>query len=319
MSDAPLLDIRDLGLKAVAGPLVEGFNLTVERGEMVGLVGESGCGKTVTALSILGLLPHPAVQVSAGRILFRGTDLTTLDEPAMNGLRGNRIAMIFQEPMTSLNPIMTIGDQIGEVLALHRRLDGAACARETARLLDMVGLPGTSAQQGRYPFQLSGGQRQRVMIAMALACEPDLLIADEPTTALDVTVQAQILELIKEMQERLGMGCILVTHDLGVVADICDRAVVMYAGRIIESGKINALFGAPMHRYTRALLDTIPGANPPGQDLPAIPGSVPPPGERPSGCAFTGRCSAALDRCGTDLPPAINRADHHVFCWNPAS
>ncbi|MBB4018324.1 oligopeptide/dipeptide ABC transporter ATP-binding protein [Chelatococcus caeni] len=316
--EAPLLDIQHLRIETAVGPIVEDVCLTVSRGEMVGLVGESGCGKTLTALSILGLLPEQSVRIGGGRILFKGDDLAGCDERRMTALRGSRIAMIFQEPMTSLNPVMTVGSQIAEVLAIHRGQRGRAAEARVAELLAMVGLS-AGAQMHRYPFQLSGGQRQRVMIAMALACGPDLLIADEPTTALDVTVQAQILELIARMQAELGMGCILVTHDLGVVAEMCGRIAVMYAGRIVETGPAEALFGAPMHRYTRALIDTIPASNEPGRTLPAIPGMVPPPGARARGCSFFDRCSAVTARCRDEAPPLVRRGDHVASCWNPAS
>ena len=313
-----VLRVRGLTLAAEIGPLVEDVSFEVRRGEMLGLVGESGCGKTITALSILGLLPKHAVRVTAGSIEFEGSDLVGADEERMNDLRGNRIAMIFQEPMTSLNPVMTIEDQIGEVLAIHRRMDARARTREVARLLDLVRMPSGDAFRAKYPFQLSGGQRQRVMIAMALACEPSLLIADEPTTALDVTVQAQILDLIKEMQTELGMACVLVTHDLGVVAETCARAVVMYAGRVIETGSTTDLFAHPLHRYTEALLNTVPAANEPGTALPAIKGFVPPPDRRPEGCRFRGRCHASLDAC-TEPPPLVGDRTHSATCWNPAS
>ncbi len=314
-----LLDIQSLTLSTPSADLVENISLSVRRGEMVGLLGESGCGKTITALSVLGLLPAHAVRVSGGRIVFEGEDIAGLDEIAFNRIRGNRIAMIFQEPMTSLNPVMPIGDQIGEVLEIHRGLGRAERKAEVKRLLDLVGLPHGDEQLDRYPFQMSGGQRQRVMIAIALACEPALLIADEPTTALDVTIQAQILDLIREMRARFGMACILVTHDLGVVAETCDSAVVMYAGRIAEQGPVDTLFHAPIHRYTEALLGTMPAANPPGSCLPAIPGEVPPPSERPAGCAFAGRCAHALDKCALLPPPEVRRGDHFGYCWNPAT
>ena len=316
---ARVLRIEDLCLEAGSGVLVDGIDLSVGDGEMLGLVGESGCGKTITALSVLGLLPSQAVRVTRGRILFNGRDIARLGDDEMNAVRGNDISMIFQEPMTSLNPVMTIGDQIGEGLSLHRGLDGAEQADEVDRLLALVGLAGGRDQRRKYPHQLSGGQRQRVMIAMALACEPSLLIADEPTTALDVTIQAQILDLIGEMRTRFGMACILVTHDLGVVAETCDTVAVMYAGRIVEQGPVTDVFRTPRHRYTEALLRTIPAANAPGALLPAITGTVPPPGERPPGCAFAKRCSAALPDCAGAKPPRAGTGDHFAMCWNPAS
>lgn len=315
----PLLVIDDLWLSTSSADLVEGVSVAVRRGEMLGLLGESGCGKTITALSVLGLLPKPAVKITGGRILFDGADISALDEKALNKIRGDRISMIFQEPMTSLNPIMTIGAQISEVFETHRSLSKADRKAETKRLLRLVGLPDEDSQLDRYPAQLSGGQRQRVMIAMALACNPLLLIADEPTTALDVTIQAQILDLIAEMRERLGMACVMVTHDLGVIAETCERAVLMYAGRIVESGPVTALFNAPIHRYTEALINTIPAANPRGSDLPAIPGAVPAPGVRPKGCAFVDRCRYAETKCATQKPPEVRRGDQVGYCWNPVS
>ena len=314
-----VLTIEDLGLRAREGALVEGLGMTVSAGEMVGILGESGCGKTITALSIMGLLPGPAVARFSGRIVLNGVDLTGLDERAMERVRGNDVAMIFQEPMTSLNPIMTVGDQIGEVLDVHRGLRGRALRDEAMRLLCLVGLESGPEQLGRYPFQLSGGQRQRVMIAIALACEPSLLIADEPTTALDVTIQAQILDLLLAMRERYGMACLLVTHDLGVIAETCDRAIVMYAGRIVEEGPVGALFAAPKHRYTAALIDTVPAGNRPGAPLPVIPGTVPPPGRRPPGCAFVSRCPAPLAQCAGTPPPTVGEGAHVARCWNPAA
>jgi peptide/nickel transport system ATP-binding protein len=315
----PLLDIDCLSLGARLGTLVDEISLTVHEGEMVGLLGESGCGKTITALSILGLLPEHAVRVTGGSIRFRSRDITGLDDTQMNAVRGRHIGMIFQEPMTSLNPIMTIGDQIGEVLEMHKNLRGRKRRDEVLKLLGLVGLPQSRDQLAKYPFQLSGGQRQRVMIAIALACEPALLIADEPTTALDVTIQAQILELIARMRAHFGMACILVTHDLGVVAESCDRAIVMYAGRIVEQGPVDVLFSRPIHRYTQALLETIPSANRRGEQLPAIAGTVPQPGERPAGCTFAGRCNAATEKCRDQRPPVVQRGDHLAYCWNPAS
>ncbi|WP_029057853.1 ABC transporter ATP-binding protein [Stappia stellulata] len=314
-----MLRIEDLCLEAGSGVLVDGIDLAVDAGEMLGLVGESGCGKTITALSVLGLLPRQAVRVTQGRILFNGRDIASLDDDEMNTVRGNDISMIFQEPMTSLNPVMTLADQIGEGLALHRDLHGARQASEVDRLLALVGLPNGPEQRRRYPHQLSGGQRQRVMIAMALACEPALLIADEPTTALDVTIQAQILDLIGEMRARFGMACILVTHDLGVVAETCDTVAVMYAGRIVEQGPVADVFRTPRHRYTEALLRTIPAANAPGAMLPAISGTVPQPGARPPGCAFAERCHEALPQCAGQRPPRDGTKEHFAMCWNPAS
>ena len=309
-----VLQVENLTLAAGPAALVEDVSFSIAPGEMLALVGESGCGKSVTALAIMRLLA-PAIRRTAGRILFDGTDLAPLDDEAMRRLRGNRIGMIFQEPMTSLNPVFTVGEQIAEVLRIHRALSRRAALGRAAELLDLVGLPTPAAQLGRYPHQMSGGQRQRVMIAIALACEPRLLVADEPTTALDVTVQAQILALIDRLRRQLDMACLLITHDLGVVAEFCDRAAVMYAGRIVETGPAAAVFASPRHRYTDALVRTMPARNPPGEVLPAIAGQVPPPGARGNGCSFAPRCLVALPAC--DTRPVLAGAAHDVACWNP--
>jgi oligopeptide/dipeptide ABC transporter ATP-binding protein len=314
---AVVLSVEGLSIAAGSTLLAEDVSFTLRRGEMLGLVGESGCGKTITALAVMRLLPTPPVSIAAGRILLDGADLAGLDGEALRRVRGDRIGMIFQEPMTSLNPVFTIGDQIAEVLLIHRGVTRAAARMRAGELLDLVGIPAPSRQLDRYPHQLSGGQRQRVMIAIALACEPALLIADEPTTALDVTVQAQILTLIDRLRRDLGMACLLITHDLGVVSEVCDRVAVMYAGRIVEQADVGGLFAHPRHRYTRALLDTIPATNPPGTRLPAIAGTVPPPGERGQGCAFAPRCAAPVERCRREVPP-LGAGVHRTACWNPA-
>ncbi|MHB2167680.1 ABC transporter ATP-binding protein [Alsobacter sp. R-9] len=316
-SEPPVLQVEGLSIAVGGRTLAEDVSLSIRAGEMVGLVGESGCGKSVTALSIMRLLPPP-VGITAGRILFDGTDVPGLADEAIRRLRGDRMAMIFQEPMTSLNPVFTVGDQIAEVLEIHRGLGHAQALDRAAELLALVNLPAPREQLARYPHQMSGGQRQRVMIAMALACEPRLLIADEPTTALDVTVQAQILALIDRLRRDMGMACLLITHDLGVVSEVCDRAAVMYAGRIVEEAPVAELFAAPRHRYTRALLDTMPAMNPPGALLPSIRGMVPPPGSRGHGCAFAPRCAAPVDRCRAERPPLAG-GSHRAACWNPAA
>ena len=313
----PVLAVEGLSLTLRGTPLVEDLSFSIAPGEMLGLVGESGCGKSVTALSIAGLLSAP-IAVAGGRILFEGRDLVGLAEAELRRLRGRRIGMIFQEPMTSLNPVFTIGSQIAEPLRIHEGLSQRSALARAAELVELVGLPAPKAQLARYPHQLSGGQRQRVMIAIALACSPRLLIADEPTTALDVTVQAQILALVDGLRREMGLACLLITHDLGVVAEICERVCVMYAGRIVETGPIEETLGDPRHRYTRALVETIPSSNPPGRPLPSIPGNVPPPGARGPGCAFAERCAGAIDRCRTHTPPLAPEGARAFACWNPA-
>ena len=315
---APVLSIENLSISVGERMLAEDVTISIAAGEMVGLVGESGCGKSVTALSVMRLLPPP-VRIATGRILFDGVDVLSLAEGPLRALRGDRAAMIFQEPMTSLNPVLTVGEQVAEVLEIHRGLSRERALDRAAELFALVNLPAPREQLGRYPHQMSGGQRQRVMIAMALACEPRLLIADEPTTALDVTVQAQILELIDRLRRDLGMACLLITHDLGVVSEVCDRAAVMYAGRIVEEAPVAELFAAPRHRYTRALLDTMPAMNPPGALLPSIAGMVPPPGKRGSGCSFAPRCAAPVAPCDSDRPRLVGDGQHRAACWNPAA
>jgi oligopeptide/dipeptide ABC transporter ATP-binding protein len=317
VSDAPLLQVERLSVTMAGVPVLEDVSFAIAPGETLGLVGESGCGKSVTALSVMRLLPNPPGRVAGGRILFDGRDMLTLGAGELRQIRGDRIGMIFQEPMTSLNPVFTIGDQIAESLVVHRGLGGAAAMEEAAKLLDLVGIPAARRQLGRYPHEMSGGQRQRVMIAIALACKPKLLIADEPTTALDVTVQAQILDLIGRLRRELGMAVLLITHDLGVVAEFCDRVAVMYAGRIVEEAPVAQLFARPRHRYTEALLRTMPAANAPGRKLPSIPGTVPAPRDRGQGCIFTPRCAHAVERCARELPE-LTVSPHRLRCWNPA-
>ncbi|HZF10558.1 MAG TPA: ABC transporter ATP-binding protein [Thermoanaerobaculia bacterium] len=301
---ADLLDISDLRV-TFPGPVgaptavVRGVSLSVTRGEIVGLVGESGSGKSLTALSILGLVPRPG-RVS-GRIALDGEDLLTLPDAALRQVRGGRVGMVFQEPASALNPVLSVGFQVAEAVAAHRRLARRAAREEAVQLLARVALPEPRRRLDDYPHQLSGGQRQRVMIAMALAAGPDLLLADEPTTALDVTVQAQILTLLKRLRDELGLAVLLITHDFGVVAETCDRAVVMYAGEVVEEAPVAALFAAPAHPYTRALLASLPTLDRHGP-LPAIPGQPPDPTARPAGCAFEPRCAEAFDRCRTARP-----------------
>ena len=276
---------------------VDGVSFQVERGEILGVVGESGCGKSVTSLSIMGLVDDPGRIEEGSSIRFDGRELTSLSEKEMRQIRGNDIAMIFQEPMTSLNPVFRVGGQIVEALRLHRNLGRKDARARAIELLELVGIPVPERRVDEYPHQLSGGMRQRVMIAMALANEPDLLIADEPTTALDVTIQAQILELLLELRREMGMGVMLITHDLGVVAEVCDRVVVMYAGQVVEEGPVDDIFRQPAHPYTQGLLAAVPRPDRTGGSCAVIPGTVPPPTNWPSGCRFRDRCPYAWDVC----------------------
>jgi peptide/nickel transport system ATP-binding protein len=286
---------------------VDGVSFAIEKGETLGLVGESGCGKSVTAMSILQLNPVPPTRYASGRILFEGRDLLTLPPRELRRVRGNAIAMIFQEPMTSLNPVYTVGDQIGEVLELHRGMTPPQARAASIAMLQKVGIPSPDERVDSYPHQMSGGMKQRVMIAMALACGPRLLIADEPTTALDVTIQAQILELLAQMQAEMGMSILLITHSLGVVAETADHVAVMYAGRIVEYASTADLFAAPRHPYTFGLLQSLPEMHEPGQErLHEIAGTVPSPLQWPSGCRFRTRCFNAQPKCAEVDPQLVS-------------
>jgi oligopeptide/dipeptide ABC transporter ATP-binding protein len=314
-----LLEVKDLRTsfhtEEGVARAVDGVSFEVDRGEVLGVVGESGCGKSVTALSIMRLVQEPGRIADDSQILFDGRDLTGVTEREMRDVRGNDIAMIFQEPMTSLNPVYPVGDQISEALRLHRGMDRKAARGRAVELLQLVGIPLPDRRADEYPHQLSGGMRQRVMIAMALANEPDLLIADEPTTALDVTIQAQILELLLELRKRLGMGVLLITHDLGVVAEVCDRVVVMYAGQVVETGAVREIFTDPGHPYTQGLLAAVPRPDQRGGKLAVIPGTVPHPARWPRGCRFRARCPYAWDRCH-DQPPLLDAGPgQHARCW----
>lgn len=296
---------------------VDGVSFEIEEGKTLGLVGESGCGKSVTALSILRLVPFPPGRVVGGEILYRGRDLLKLKGEEMRKIRGNEISMIFQEPMTSLNPVFTIGNQIGEAIRLHQGLGKKETREKTIEMLRLVKIADPESRVDDYPHQLSGGMRQRVMIAMALSCNPSLLIADEPTTALDVTIQAQILELMKELKDRLGMSLLLITHDLGVVAEQADEVAIMYAGKIVEQATAKAIFNRPLHPYTVGLLNSLPrvGANK-KKRLEAIPGMVPSPLELPSGCRFRDRCPRAAGICAEGEPQLVKKEqDHWVSCY----
>lgn len=317
---APLLVVEQLAVsfntEAGVFRVVDDVSFSLQSGQTLGLVGESGCGKSVTALSLLGLLPKPAGQIAAGRALFQGQDLLTLTAQQRYQVRGNKIAMIFQEPMTALNPVHTVGRQLMEVYQLHRpELSKREQLAAAMAMLQQVGIPEAKARLKAYPHQLSGGMRQRVMIAMALACEPDLLICDEPTTALDVTIQAQILHLIRELQQKTGMAVLFITHDLGVVAQVCDQVLVMYAGRSAEQADVFSVFERPVHPYTAGLLAAIPRMDQPSKtQLKTIAGQVPALDEMPSGCRFANRCAYQTAVC--QQQPLVEQvaAEHHVWC-----
>ena len=294
---------------------VDGVSWDVAEGETVALVGESGCGKSVSALSIMRLVAAPAGRVVGGRILFKGRDLLQLDEESMRRVRGSEIAMIFQEPMTSLNPVLTIGRQITEGLETHLGMAPTAARARAAELLSMVGIPDPARRLPQYPHQFSGGMRQRMMIAMALACEPALVLADEPTTALDVTIQAEILDLLRTLRERHRMAVLLITHDLGVVAEQADAVAIMYAGHIVEYANVFEIFDRPLHPYTQALFRSMPSLGGRRERLEAIGGQVPDPFHLPSGCAFRDRCPRAVAMCATAVPPLVEKvADHRAAC-----
>ncbi|WP_300303595.1 ABC transporter ATP-binding protein [Ferrovibrio sp.] len=320
--DQPLLTVRDLRvtLSTARGPAeaVRGLDFSLDRGETLGIVGESGCGKSLTALALMGLLPDNGH--AGGSVLFRNEDILRFDERQMCDLRGNRLAMIFQEPMTSLNPLHRIGNQIAEPLQQHLKLSRRQAWERAAELLDRVGIPNPRARLESYPHQLSGGQRQRVMIAIALACDPDILIADEPTTALDVTIQGQILDLIRKLVDDSGMALILISHDLGVIAETVDRVLVMYAGRAVETGPVHEVFAGLRHPYARGLFAAMPRLAPglayPRPRLPTIPGIVPDLLDLGTACAFAPRCVLAEPRCRGEFPPLVAVGPRHgAECW----
>ncbi len=295
---------------------VDDVSFDLDKGETLGVVGESGCGKSVSALSIMRLIPDPPGKIVGGEILFKGTDILKVSEREMQDIRGNDIGMIFQEPMTSLNPVFTCGDQIEEAVILHQKLNKEQAKEKAIEMLKLVGIPAPEQRYNEYPHQLSGGMRQRIMIAMALSCNPEILIADEPTTALDVTVQAQILELINRLQRELGMGVIMITHDLGVIAEISTRVAVMYASKVAEYGNVNQIFYNPKHPYTIGLLNSIPKLNKSKGRLATIEGNVPPPTNYPKGCHFCTRCSFVIDKCWTEQPPLFQIEEGHTAaCW----
>jgi len=316
---APLLEVADLrvrfrGRRGLVHAL-DGVSLALNPGEVMGIVGESGSGKSVLSLSVLRLLPSPPAEIAGGSIRFDGRDLLALPERAMRALRGDRIGMIFQEPMTALNPVFTAGHQIAEVFRAHQGLSRRAAMEAAVGMLATVGVAAPERRAHEYPFQLSGGMRQRVMIAMALACRPNLLIADEPTTALDVTIQAQILDLILDLRDRLGTAVILITHDFGVVAETADRVAVMYAGRVVETGPVGDLLARPLHPYTRALMRAVPRIAGGGGRLEEIGGTVPDLSPPPPGCRFRNRCPLAADACRADPALAERTPGHRVACW----
>ncbi|WP_375411379.1 ABC transporter ATP-binding protein [uncultured Bradyrhizobium sp.] len=326
----PVLEVNALKTvfftRSGAVKAVDDVSFSLTRGETLAIVGESGCGKSVTALSLMRLIPDPPGRIVGGSVRLDGVDILGLDDDQLRATRGRDISMIFQEPMTSLNPVMTIGRQIGEVLKLHRTLTKTELQTQVVELLTLVRIPEAAQRARQYPHQLSGGMRQRVMIAIALACTPKVLIADEPTTALDVTVQAQILELIVDLQRKLGTAMILITHDLGLVAQTARRVIVMYAGRKVEEAAVGALFAAPRHQYTRGLLASLPrlgllrGEAAATSRLQEIPGMVPPLTNLPAGCAFAPRCPRADARCRSEDPPYEEKiAGHWAACWHPGS
>ncbi len=295
---------------------VDDVSFTIGQGQSVGLVGESGCGKSVTSLSVLRLIAGPSGRIEGGRILYKGVDVLSLDDARMRSIRGNQISMIFQEPMTSLNPVFRIGDQIAETLMLHDGMEKKAAAARAVEMLQLVGIPQAARVAREYPHQLSGGMRQRVMIAMAMACKPELLIADEPSTALDVTIQAQILDLMRDLKRDQGTAILLITHDLGVVAEMCEFVIVMYGGKVVEQADVRTIFRSPRHPYTVGLMESRPSINRDSERLTPIPGMVPSPLKLPQGCYFHPRCSRAFDRCRVEAPPLFEVAPGHLSrCW----
>ncbi len=315
-----ILELKDLrtwyATQSGIAKAVDGVSFSLGRNRTLGVVGESGCGKSVTALSVMRLVPMPPGYFAGGEILWKGSDLLKLSEEEMRKLRGNEIAMIFQEPMSSLNPVFTCGSQIMEQILIHQDISHAEAKNRSVELLHLVGIPNPAERFAAYPHELSGGMRQRVMIAMALSCNPALLIADEPTTALDVTVQAQILDLIGKLQSDTAMSVMLITHDFGVVAELCEEVIVMYASRIVEKGLVEQIFSNPLHPYTRGLLKSIPRLGAPKERLHVIEGNVPSAVNLPPGCRFAGRCPLADDHCRREQPElALYQPGHEAACW----
>jgi oligopeptide/dipeptide ABC transporter ATP-binding protein len=319
-AESPLLEVRGLRTHFAAEGAevraVDGVDFRLERGRTLGIVGESGCGKSVTALSVMGLVPQPPGRVAGGEVRFEGVDLLGLGPARMRDLRGDKLSMIFQEPMTSLNPAFTVGEQVAEAILRHRAVSAQQARSRAIEMLRRVRIPLPERRFDDYPHKLSGGMRQRVMIAMALACNPRLLIADEPTTALDVTIQAQILELMRALRWELGTAIILITHDLGVIAELADDVLVMYAGQVVERCPVQVLFSEPQHPYTIGLLGSIPRLDLEQERLPAIDGFVPDPAAMPAGCRFHPRCPFAEPRCRAEAPPLVEaRPGHFAACW----
>jgi len=316
MNNKLLLSVQDLKVYFIGDDKVaralDGVSYEVHEGETVCIVGESGCGKTVSALTVLGLIPQPPGRIMGGKVFFNGQNLLDLPDEEMQKIRGNQIAMVFQEPMTSLNPVFTIGDQIQEAIMIHEELSESETHDRSVQLLNDVGIPSPQERLRDYPHQLSGGMRQRVMIAMALACNPDLVIADEPTTALDVTIQAQILNLFEELQTKRNMSLLYITHDLGVVANIADLIYVMYAGIIAEQGRATDIFHNARHPYTMGLLESLPSRSKRGKELHSIAGTVPDAAYKPSGCPFHPRCDYAIDTCRTEFPRMCDYGNRHL-------
>ncbi len=313
-----LLEVRNLttAFRTESGEVtaIEDISFDLDEGEILGIVGESGSGKSVTALTVMGLLPQPPARVVAGSVAFAGQPLIGLAETRMERIRGAGIGMIFQEPMTSLNPVLTIGEQIMETVRAHEGISARAQRDRAVEMLDRVGIPSAATRLADYPHQLSGGQRQRVMIAMALACRPRLLIADEPTTALDVTIQAQVLDLLMDLRDELGMAIIVITHNMGVIAETADRVMVMYAGRVVEQSPVADLFDRPQHPYTQGLLACVPTLEQENERLVAIPGSLPEPARRPPGCRFAPRCARRIAACTEAIPPLAGQGAHAAAC-----
>jgi oligopeptide transport system ATP-binding protein len=318
---AKLLEVKNLETKFYTQDgvveAVNGISYTLDEGECLGIVGESGCGKSVSVLSLMRLIPDPPGKITDGEVHFKGRDLLDLSQEEMRRVRGSEIAMIFQEPMTSLNPVLTVGFQIMEALKLHQGMDSEHARDRTAELLELVGIPKAEERLDDYPHQFSGGMRQRAMIAMGLSCNPSLLIADEPTTALDVTIQAQIVELVQELREKLGMAVIWITHDLGVIARLAERVIVMYAGHIVEEASVKDVYGKPRHPYTLGLLGSLPRLDEaPGTQLYSIEGQPPDQTELPPGCPFIKRCTYSVERCKHEMPPLEEvEREHKVACW----